>query len=91
MSWRLRTFLSSQPKQEISEGREGGSPALSTARSASLRNLSRWAPPVYNERKARQVRKEPPGSNGGFDPAKVQYITGPDVTVDAGQVGSATA
>jgi hypothetical protein len=32
-----------------------------------------------------------PGARGGFDPAKLKYITGPDVSVAPGQVGSAQA
>lgn len=32
-----------------------------------------------------------PGANGGFDPNKVTYVTGPRVRVGPGQVASATA
>jgi hypothetical protein len=31
------------------------------------------------------------GTNGGFDPAKLQYIAGPDVAIAAGSSGGATA
>jgi hypothetical protein len=31
------------------------------------------------------------GANGGFDPAKVTYITGPDVPVASGAIATATA
>lgn len=31
------------------------------------------------------------GANGGFDPAKVIYVTGADVAILSGQIGSATA
>jgi hypothetical protein len=32
-----------------------------------------------------------PGAPGGFDPTKLQYITGPNVTVNPGQTGGAQA
>ena len=32
-----------------------------------------------------------PGTPGGFDPAKLQYITGPTVTLASGQTGGAQA
>ena len=40
---------------------------------------------------ARQGMQGIPGIPGGFDPAKLQYITGPDVIVLPGEVGSAQA